>query len=135
MKTHHAPSAGQECANHPELAAAAVCGVCGKPVCAECAVDFKGWTLCDDGQHKALLTDWSVLFDSDSEFETDIIGKNLELHGYATKVFSSRQYKEDVGGQRSEFVKLFVPQSEFEKAEIVLKELGLREGIQATNNH
>ena len=135
MKTHHAPSAGRECTNHPGLAAAAVCGVCGKPVCAECAVDFKGWTLCDDGQHKALLTDWSVLFVSDSEFETDIIKKNLELSGYLSKIFSSREYKEDIGEPKDEFVKLFVLQSEFEKAEIVLKELGLREGVQETNNH
>jgi hypothetical protein len=134
MKTRRSMPTGRDCANHPGLAAAVVCGICGKPVCGQCAVDVEGWTLCDDAQHKALLNHWSVLFVSDSEFETDIIKKNLELNGFAARIFTSRVYKEDIGEPKGEFVTLFVSQSEFEKAENVLKEFGLREGVQETNN-
>lgn len=128
-------STGRECANHPGLTAEVVCGICGKPVCGQCTVDFEGWKLCDNVQHKALLSHWSVLFVSDSEFETDIIKKNLELRGFATRIFASREYKEDIAESKGEFATLFVLQSEFKTAESVLKELDLYHGVQETSNH
>jgi len=36
------------CANHPELAAAAYCRTCGKPLCSSCTRDVKGVIYCEN---------------------------------------------------------------------------------------
>lgn len=36
------------CANHPELAAAAYCRACGKPLCMQCARQSQGTVFCDE---------------------------------------------------------------------------------------
>ena len=36
------------CANHPDIAAAAYCRTCGKPLCANCTRDVKGVIYCEN---------------------------------------------------------------------------------------
>lgn len=37
-----------KCLNHPDVEAPDVCSICGKPVCAACAADFRGKVTCYD---------------------------------------------------------------------------------------
>ena len=36
------------CANHPEVASAAFCRTCGKPLCAACTRDVRGVIYCEN---------------------------------------------------------------------------------------
>ena len=35
------------CANHPDILAAAYCGACGKPLCTTCSRDVRGVIYCE----------------------------------------------------------------------------------------
>jgi B-box zinc finger. len=81
------------CANHSGAAAEAICSACGKPLCADCFVQLSTGIACDDPGHKIVLEEWAITFRSNSEFEVDMIVKNLENNRVASKMFSSRDRK------------------------------------------
>jgi hypothetical protein len=115
-----------ECANHSGVVAEALCTVCGKPVCADCAVllGSRG-IVCDEPEHRLLLERWTIVFRTNSEFEADMIVKNLENEGVELRKFSSRSFKRTIGENARDFVNVFVPSSEHHHAEQSLRTLGL----------
>ncbi|MGH2568843.1 MAG: hypothetical protein ACRDGA_10930 [Bacteroidota bacterium] len=81
-----------ECENHTGQPAVGLCIVCGKPVCGDCALTLEGKIFCDDVQHQKMRDAWSVIVVSDSEFEADMIQRNLAGEGIECRVFSFRDH-------------------------------------------
>ncbi len=125
MRETELPVDGIECANHSGVHAEANCSVCGKPVCADCSVQLNRGNVCEDPGHRTVLEEWAIVLRSNSEFEADMIVRNLECQGLKTKTFSSRAFKEKIGEDAHEFVQVFVHQGESQRAQDVLSTLGL----------
>ncbi len=125
MNERFLPDQGTECANHSGAAAGAICSVCGKPVCADCFVQLGPGIVCDDPGHKIVLEEWAITFRSRSEFEVDMIVRNVENDGVESKMFSSRAFKQTIGADPRDVVNVFVRRSEHQRAEQVLSALGL----------
>jgi len=127
---------GVECANHSGTVAEGNCSVCGKPVCADCFARFGSEVACDQPEHRRILEQWSLVFCTNSEFEADMIVKNLENEAVEMKRYSSRVFKRSIGENSHDFVKLFVRSGERHRAEHVLKALGLVNGetVNPTSN-
>jgi hypothetical protein len=119
------PHRGTECANHSGVAAGEVCYVCGKPVCADCSVRVGDRVVCDDPDHKIILGAWELVFRSNSEFEADMIIRNLEFEKLELRRFSSRVHKHIVGEDPHDFVNVFVLRNEQPRAMQILTALGL----------
>jgi hypothetical protein len=117
------------CANHSEVVAVTVCSVCGKPVCADCSTRLGQMTVCSDAAHANIAESWILIFDTGSEFEADIVCKNFELRKITTQVFSSRVYKQTIGEDGGDRVKVFVQNDEYDSAQAFLGTLGL-DGVQ-----
>lgn len=108
-----------------------------KPVCADCCVQFSRGTVCEDPEHKNVLEEWAIVFRSNSEFEADMIVRNLEYQGVKTKVFSSRVFKQTIGENPHDLAQVFVRQGEHHRAQMILSTLGLpdiEKNSQASND-
>jgi len=123
------PGKGAECANHPGIVASTTCIVCGKPVCADCSVEIAGTMLCEDPEHRTILADWVVATRTHSEFEADMIVRNLEYQGIRTRVFSSRVFKWRIGLDADDFVNVFVHRNQHGVAREVLIGLGVADTV------
>ncbi len=113
------------CTNHPGVMSAADCSVCGKPVCADCSMQLSRGTVCEDPEHKIVLEEWDNVFRSNSEFEADMIVRNLEYQHVKTKVFSSRAFKQTINVDPHDSVQVFVHRDDFQRAILALSALGL----------
>lgn len=76
-----------DCELHADVPAVALCVVCGKPVCGDCAVRSAGRFTCDVPSHKVTASETSVLATCASPFEADLIRENLRQAGLETLVF------------------------------------------------
>lgn len=121
-----------ECYHHPGVASKEVCDVCGKPLCSECFVRLDRGIVCEESEHKAVLELWTMIVRSKSEFEADMVVRNLQLQGIGTKVYSSRVFKLRIGEDSRDDVKVFVLREECERARGVLGNLELP-GIEMSN--
>jgi hypothetical protein len=81
--------------------------------------------VCDDPTHKAMLEQWEIVFRSNSEFEADMIFRNLEHEGLELRRYSSRSYKQMIGEDPSDFVNVFALQSDRNRVLQILTDLGL----------
>lgn len=70
-----------DCEIHAGVPAVALCVVCGKPVCGDCAVRSDGRFTCDVSSHKTMAAETSVLTVCSSPFEADLIRENLRQAG------------------------------------------------------
>jgi hypothetical protein len=113
-----------ECETHSDHCATGLCVICGRPVCSECLVKSAEKILCNDHEHSILLQEWNVMYQSDSEFETDALVRNLANGGMETKTFSLHDHVATYWLNENR-VRLFVKKSEEEKAKALLKELNL----------
>jgi len=113
-----------ECETHSDHCATGLCVICGRPVCSECVVKSAEKILCNDPEHRVLLQEWNVMYQSDSEFEADALVRNLANGGIETKTFSLQDHIATYWLNENR-VRLFVKKSEEEKAIALLKELNL----------
>jgi len=114
-----------ECSSHSGVTAEANCRVCGKPICSDCSVQASRGVVCNDPEHRIVLDEWTTLFVTKSEFEADMIVKNLEIDGITSKRFSSRSFKLSVGESTRDFVNIYVQPEQQIRAEKVLNDVGL----------
>ncbi|MBI3004622.1 MAG: B-box zinc finger protein [Ignavibacteriales bacterium] len=117
-----------ECENHPEEHAVAVCVVCGKPVCGDCAISAEKSMFCDKPDHAAMQKEWILIATSHSEFEADAVCLNLAHSEIETKVFSMRDHVVTFWFDEFAIVRVFVQQKDMERALAVLSELQLIDG-------
>lgn len=100
------------CEFHPDQCAEGFCEVCSKPLCAECLERRDGKAVCRDPLHAEMLSSWVCVVDSLSEFEVDMVARNLELADIQPRVFFRRAHagailaKEFTGGR------VYVPRSQ-----------------------
>lgn len=80
------------CENHAGEKAIAVCVVCGKPVCGDCATKASNTFHCNIVEHQTIARTWSVLHRSDTVFVADMIVCNLLHAGVEVKVFDRRAH-------------------------------------------
>lgn len=77
-----------ECENHVGQPAVAVCMVCGKPVCGDCAVRREEKFYCDTADHVSIGKEWVQLHACSSEFEADLFLANLKTAGIEARAFA-----------------------------------------------
>lgn len=99
--------------------------MCGKPLCADCFTSLDRGIVCEDPDHRRVLENWSVIVRSNSEFEADMILRNLEYEGIETRMFSSRAFKLTIGEDPRDFAQVFVHESKLSTALAVLRDLNL----------
>jgi hypothetical protein len=116
---------GLECANHPDVLASYPCYVCSKPLCGDCCVQVNEVAICDDPSHRTIREEWIRIVQSHSEFECDMIARNLEQQGMMHKCFSSQTYNPALPGDSKEFVNVFVPKDVFERSLRTLTDLDI----------
>jgi hypothetical protein len=114
----------RKCANHPEVTATSTCSVCGKPICSDCSVPVGNARVCNDTGHKVIAEGWVRIAVTQSEFEADMVSRNLGLQNITAHVFSSRLFKLAIGEDSQDRTNIFVPKSAYERALEVLRSIG-----------
>lgn len=114
-----------ECENHPGEATVALCVLCGKPVCSDCAVTSDGRVYCDDPQHRTLALEWVPVYIAESEFESDMIACNLAASKIDTRVFSFRKHLGSFWMEGTSLVRVLVPRGLSQDATQLLHDLRL----------
>lgn len=118
-----------ECENHPDQIAIAVCIVCGKPVCGDCAIAKDQFFFCDSGEHIKINGEYAVIYSCESEFEADMIRQNLHQAGIRSLSFSFYNHIGTYWSQDHALVHLRVLQSQVNQAMDILRSLGLLNNI------
>lgn len=118
-----------ECQNHLQQPAVACCTVCGKPVCGDCATTRDGIFFCNSPGHQGIHADWLPFMTLKSEFESDMICRNLQQAGIETAAFAQHAHSEAfwLGDRRT--VKVFVRRDSLQASRALLESLGLYETI------
>jgi hypothetical protein len=113
------------CGNHPGQHAIAACVVCGKPVCGDCAVKSGEMFFCEDLEHRSIRADWVPIYSCASEFESDIIERNLQQAGVEPRVFSKGDHLELSWAHQKPIVRVWTVKAKATEAQRLLRELGL----------
>jgi hypothetical protein len=114
-----------ECSNHPGQLAVAACIVCGKPVCGDCAVRSAGKFFCEDPEHCTIRNGWQPIYSCTSEFEADIVERNLQHAGLHIRVFSTGSHLELYWAHWKPIVRVWAARAKAAEAEALLRQLGL----------
>jgi hypothetical protein len=89
-----------DCENHAGVRAAALCAVCLKPICGDCAIEEERELFCEDLHRTFSLTHERVATFS-SPFEADAVVTNLKSNGVEAQRFFFRDHLSVVlSGQR-----------------------------------
>jgi hypothetical protein len=120
-----------ECETHTDRFALGVCVVCYKPLCEACRTISGKKYACGDPLHQQMLNDWSIVHQSESEFETDAIQQNLKAADIESKAFSLHDHiaAHFIPASR---VTVWVKQQELSKAVQVLTNLDLMTQISSS---
>jgi hypothetical protein len=115
------------CINHDKEVAVGVCDVCNTPVCKDCLHHQDSGLVCEDPFHGTILHEWSKVYETGFEFESEMISKNLELQGIRSSVIERRDVEcSDVMHDKC-VVRVFVPNADYDRAIRILRELNLAE--------
>jgi hypothetical protein len=113
-----------ECGRHPLNKAIGFCVVCSTPVCGQCEEKCDGKILCADPAHRDILQEWGVISQPESEFEAELLVRNLHHGGIDAKTFSLHNHVE-TRWMNEKRVLVFVKKTEQRNATVLLQELGL----------
>ncbi len=69
------------CEKHPNIKAIAVCIICWRLMCDNCARKKAGKMLCDEHKKVEISEDWAVAFQSVDYYEANIVRGKLESAG------------------------------------------------------
>jgi hypothetical protein len=83
-----------ECENHSGTNAIGICVICGKPVCDDCSVARENKVYCDDVTHSQLAASHTRLGVAATEFEADMLVKNLSLNGVPAIRCSAKKFSQ-----------------------------------------
>ncbi len=116
-----------ECELHNGIAAKALCVVCARPLCGDCAVMECGKFFCDDRDHRQVDKEMIPLMWCESEFEVDLILRNLQSHQFPVRWFSPSHHVENFWQRVRMPIALWIAKDRRSEAERVLAGLGLLE--------
>jgi len=116
-----------ECENHSGTTATGVCTVCGKPVCDDCSLSREGKIYCDDVKHSQLFSTFTRLAFAATEFEADLIAKNLEPSGISVLLYSAKAYAHFCRLTDEERISVYVNTEKTDEAKRLLAENDLTE--------
>ncbi|GJQ19853.1 MAG: hypothetical protein HBSIN02_02080 [Bacteroidia bacterium] len=110
------------CGRHPDRQAAAVCIMCGMPVCDSCAVKKHGKWFCKDHASVHVEQDWALVLESPDINKAELARSVLEAGGFHVIVrnFGPNTAVWEGGGdslfsrqQLNRLAKVFVPLPEY----------------------
>ena len=116
-----------ECETHPAANATGICVVCGRPVCGDCSTTKGAAVFCKDASH-ALLMETHIRFaHAESEFDADLVVRNLAAHDLPAMAFSQKKYSRFHSFTDNPAVSLFVAKEMHETALRIVDELELND--------
>ena len=104
-----------------------MCAVCGKPVCDDCSVSRENKLFCDDVAHSALSTSRMKVAAAATEFEADMLVKNLLLNGVPALQFSAGKFSHFCRFADDLSFSIYVGNEFIEKARSLIEEMDLDE--------
>ncbi|HTR81584.1 MAG TPA: hypothetical protein VMM58_08130 [Bacteroidota bacterium] len=116
-----------ECESHPGVGATGICTVCGRPVCDDCSLSREGKLYCEDARHSQLTRSHALLAYTSTEFDADIVAKNLALNGVSVHSYSAGRYSQFYQWIDRASVSLFVERQQLEEARRLIAESDLGE--------
>jgi len=116
-----------ECENHSGTIAIGICVVCGKPVCGDCSTSEGNKMYCDDMTHSQLTTAHIKLGAVATEFEADMIAKNLSLNGVPALQYSTKKFSQLCSLTDDRSVSIFVRTESIEEARRLIEDMELEE--------
>ena len=116
-----------ECENHSDTAAVGICVVCGKPVCGDCSVARENKLYCNDVAHARLTTTHTKLGDAATEFDADLIVKNLSSNGVPALQYSMKKFSHFCCLTGNDTVSILVKTESIEEARRIIEEMDLEE--------
>ncbi len=114
------------CEHHPDTAAAAVCVVCGRPVCGRCAHAVQGATVCDRPDHDTVHAQWRVVEEVADPFAADLLVRNLSLNGIPAQAFDHKAFAARTGLDERSRVRVYVHAEHLAAATALLDRLEIR---------
>jgi len=118
-----------ECENHSGTNATGVCIICGKPVCDDCSVGREDKVYCDDVAHSQLTTAYTKLGAVTTEFEADLLVKNLSMNGIVALYHSPKRFSQFSCLTDNCSISVFVKTEMIVEARHLLEEMGLEDFI------
>jgi len=116
-----------ECENHSGTIAIGICVVCGKPVCGDCSVARENKVYCDDVMHSQLTAAYTKLGAVATEFEADMLVKNLSLNGVPALQYSAKRFSQFCFFTDDRSVSIFVKNESIDEARRLIEEMDLEE--------
>ena len=116
-----------ECDNHSGANAIGICVVCGKPVCGDCSVARDNKLYCCDVAHSQLTTAYTKLGDTASEFDADLLIKNLSSNGVPVVQYSAKKFSQFCSLSDGRRVSIFVKTEFTDEARRLIEEMDLDE--------
>jgi hypothetical protein len=113
------------CENHPKAAAIAMCIMCSKAVCGDCAINRQGKIFCENDEHVKVAENWAVAYTTGTDYEAQMVRANLEGAGFPCMVFSQRDHVFFLTLSDMAVVNVMVPKSMLTQAQDVLRKMGL----------
>ena len=113
------------CEVHSEVEAIGCCVICGKAVCADCAVEQNNRLFCNQDEHIKVAENWVVVFTTNLEYEAEMVRANLEGAGIPCLVFSQRDHAYGVAIGDMAIVNVMVQKENLKEAKEYLDQLDL----------
>ncbi len=124
-----------ECENHSGTNATGVCIICGKPVCDDCSAAREHKMYCDDVAHSRLTTDYSKLAAVATEFDADMLVKNLSVNGVTALYYSTTRFSQFCRLTDDRSVSIFVKRDMAGEARRLLEEMEFEDFLIDGTNH
>jgi hypothetical protein len=128
------PQDAVDCENHSGTTATGICAICGKPVCDDCSVSHEGRVYCDDVRHSQLSSAFTRFAFAATEFEGDLIAKNLLPNGISVMLFSATRYAHFCRLTDQNRVSIYAGIGQVDDAKRLLADSGLMEFLSIENN-
>ena len=124
-----------ECENHSGTNATGICVICGKPVCDDCSVTRENKVYCDDVTHAQLTIAYTRLATVASEFDADVLVKNLSTNGVPALEYSAKRFSQFCHLTDDYFVSIYVKTEVINEARRLIEEMDLKDFLIQENIH
>jgi hypothetical protein len=113
------------CDIHEREPATGICIMCGRPLCHDCTTVVGKKRFCQPGGHAAFYESSVPVFESSSEFESDMVEKNLSPSGIRCRVFAFHEFVDALWIPEMNLVRVWVPRQQERYAREILDSLNI----------